>query len=69
MNRSEKSKLYFLILAMCALSVALLFISGIVLETDIIGRIIIGGVWLLVSFGWLTKYYDTNIKNAPKLEK
>ena len=59
MNQSKNSTLYFLILSISALSIALIFISGIVLKTDLTGRIIIGSIWLIVSIGWLGKYFHT----------
>jgi hypothetical protein len=50
---------------MSSLSIALLFISGIVLKTDIIGRILIGSLWLIVSIGWLGRYFHTKgVKNS-----
>jgi hypothetical protein len=57
MKNCKNSKLYFLILAMCSLSIALIFISGIVLKMDLVGRILIGSLWLVVSIGWLSNFF------------
>jgi len=59
MNQCKNSKLYFLLLSMGSLSVALISFSGIVMKEDIVGRIIIGCVWLLVSVGWIGRFFHT----------
>jgi len=59
MNQYKNSKLYFLLLSMGSLSVALISFSGIVMKEDLVGRVIIGCVWLLVSVGWMGRYFHT----------
>lgn len=59
MNQCKNSKLYFLLLSMGSLSVALISFSGIVMKEDIVGRIFIGCVWLLVSVGWIGRFFHT----------
>lgn len=59
MNQCKNSKLYFLVLSMVSLSIALIFFSAIVMKEDTVGRIIIGCVWLLVSVGWMGRFFHT----------
>ena len=53
---------------MCSLSISLLIISGIVLKTDLVGRIILGNLWLIVSIGWLGQYIHKKVKNLDSKE-
>lgn len=68
MNQYKKSNLYYLILSICALSISLLIISGIVLKTDLVGKIILGSLWLIVSIGWFGQYIHKKVKNIDSKE-
>jgi hypothetical protein len=67
MSRWKKSKFYHPFLIFISLIVAIIFYTGIVLNDDIAGRIIIGSVWLLVSAGWFGQFLYKRKPEQTKL--
>ena len=64
MSKWNKSEYYFPFLTIVSLILAIIFYSGMVINNDLTGRILIGSIWLIVSIGWLSKFM--NMKKVKK---
>lgn len=64
MKKWYRSEFYYHFLITVSMILAIIFYTGIVITNDLTGRIILGSIWLVVSIGWLSKYF--NMKKVKK---
>ena len=50
----------YLLLSACAVIIAAVCFSGVILKDDLAGRAIFGSVWALVGIGWLGQHFRVN---------
>ncbi len=66
MGKLRTSPMYSAILAAVAFGVAAVSFFGIVLQDDLVGRLIFGGTWCLVGGWWLGQYLHSRKAREPR---
>ncbi len=67
MMKTSKSPAYFAFLAAGSFLMAAISFSGVLLfKEDLIGRLITGSVWRLVTLGWLGEFFHVRIKQKAQ---
>ncbi len=64
MAKRNLSRVNYLFLIVVTLVLAVIFYSGIVMDDDLTGRIIMGSVWLLLSAAWVMQYINKFVKHS-----
>ena len=59
----QNSPKYLAFLAVGSFLMAIISYSGLLfLKADLVGRLITGSAWSIVSFGWLVNFFNARIK-------
>lgn len=62
--KMPKSPAYFAFLAIGSFLMAVISFTGIFfLKDDLIGRLIVGSAWSIVTFGWMGQFFNSRIQN------
>ncbi|NIR47353.1 hypothetical protein GWO43_02610 [candidate division KSB1 bacterium] len=56
---------YFASLAFGSCLLAIISFTGLVTKADLVGRLIMGVAWSIVTFGWLGQYFQSKQKQVP----
>jgi hypothetical protein len=56
MYEKPKKYRYYLLLMIICFAIAILSFAGVILQSDMTGRVIFGLVWAFVGIGWLGRY-------------
>ena len=63
MTKKQRLTIFNVIMAVNAFTIAAISFMGLILKSDLTGRLIFGGTWTLVGTWWICKLFQNLRKN------